>query len=208
MKGVRTKPSVLTGLSLLLVVGMIWSVPAAEPTKDDVSLTFIGNPPGCQVPDGRLVMSNASGDYYYRVEVVARVENDSPGEEICGAQSPTCDTTDPCECSLSGTYVVNPNDDRAHKSACNLPNCVDIPPVCDKHCDNFFWVPDPPPGHWESECTPAHHCVCTYGGWWVTDYSTDGSNWYPMGGSELGLTPIEEADLELHAQCPTSSCSY
>jgi len=178
-------------LPALLLIGTTaaWNIVAADdPNKNDVSFVILGNPPGCVLSDADLLVSNASSEYYYKVEITATVENESSGNKVCDTDPPDCDG-EICECSLSGTYEVEPDDDREFKTSCLLPNCL----PCSMNCDN-------------TTCSPtADHCVCAYGGWWVTHYSEDGQNWSSMSPRELNN--IGESQLELHENCPNSESS-
>jgi len=151
-----------------------WNIALADPDKADVTVIGVGHAPACDASEGKILVSNSSSDYRYKVEVTAKVQNHAPGDAYC------CEY--PCECDLSGTFEVHEEENREHKKSC----LYDVPcGGCENICDN-------------TDCPTIDFCTCPYGSYRVTYYSDDmGENYYPMPPS-YG-TPIEKEQLE---HCP------
>ena len=166
-------------LALLIVGATTWSIALADPDADDVTVIAYGGAPACELPEGEILVSNSSSDYWYKVQVSATLQNQAPGAAYC------CEY--PCECDLSGTFEVPAEADRESVKVCgyNVPcgGCEDI-------CDNL-----------PSQCPPndLHHCACPYGTYQVTYYSPDdGAHYYSM--PPAYPTPITEK--EQNEDCP------
>lgn len=181
---------------VLVLIGMSFgglsTTLGVDPDKDDVTFQAISGVPHCTFDDGQVLMSNASSEWYYKGTYTARAENDGNGNDQCGNDPPGC-SSQQCECTLSGSFVLNPDDDREFQTSCVLPNCSG----CTKHCDNATAnCPDNPT-----------HCTCIYGTFVISHYSDDGDDWIQIPPSFT--TPIMENDLERPSVCPTpSECDY
>lgn len=162
-------------LAVFVVAAMVASdhALAADPDKNDITVIGQGRAPACDLGEGKVVLSNSSSEYVYRVQVTAKVQNHAPGYAYC------CEY--PCECDLNGTWDVAKNADRQFGTACNF----DVPCAgCENICDN-------------TNCPTVDFCTCPYGSYRVTHYSDDGINFEDMPPSYP--TPIEKEQLE---HCP------
>ena len=83
---------------------------ADDPDKDDITVIAVGHAPACDASEGKILITNSSSEYYYKVQVTAKVQNHAPGPPYC------CEY--PCECDLSGTFDVGLEDYREHKKSC------------------------------------------------------------------------------------------
>lgn len=178
-------------VAAFLVLTLLAIVPpaiAADPTQDDITIHAKSFPPSCQVSDAEIRFTNSSGEWFYQVEVNVEVENDSEGPARCAVEC----NYDRCRCTMTGTEVVDPNQDEdVLVTSCLLPPCNGCNPNCD--------TGNP------ANCSAPDHCVCIYGTYLVKQYSSDGINWHGMVSS---IRYITESDVELSSGCPTSSCEY
>jgi len=189
MRGARTVWMVAL---IVAVAGSSCITLGAAPDQADVTIQPISGAPHCSLDDGELLMSNASGEWHYKGTYSAKAKNDGYGNEQCGNDPPNCFGQD-CECTMTGSFELDTNDDRIFQTSCVFPNCLSCPT---KHCDNAT-----------SNCpdTPTH-CTCIYGRFQVTHYSDDGDNWIVLPSSP---TVITESDLERPEECPTpANCDY
>jgi hypothetical protein len=182
----------LTGILAPLIVLLAGTIAtgsvalAADPDEDDITVIGYGAAPGCfEIVEGKIFMSNSSSEYWCKVQVNVTVENQAPGNSHCGCEPPDC-CNEPCECEISDTYEVDPEEDREFKDGCAFPNCLE----CEQHCDNVM----------PSQCPPndVHHCACPYGSYVVTHYSINGTQWTAMPPSYR--KPITEKEQD--PDCP------
>jgi len=179
----------MSRIALLLVLFVVAAVLSIGLTfgqsRSDVTITGYENAPGCTGPmsDGAIKVSNSSSVYWYKVQVVARVENDSDGNARCDNDPPDC-SGQSCQADLSNdSIIVYDNDDKVIWETEYLPSCK----PCTNHCDN-------------ETCSPtADHCTCVIGTYLVTHYSNDdGENWVPFSPA----FPSVITDKERNPLCP------
>ena len=177
-------------IALVLALFVFAAASSIGLAQDEDHVTIIGweNAPGCTgtVYDGGIKASNASSIFDYRVDVIARAENDPNGNPRRSTSPPDC-SGEKCECLLNKTIEVFTTDPDAklHKS-CILPKCPPPPGgSCTTHCDNAMsQCPDP---------IPADHCTCVIGVYRVTHYSDDaGATWFPMSPADKIAITVKE----------------
>jgi len=178
----------------LFVVATVSSIGlAADPDEDDVTIIGYQNAPQCPGPwyDGAIKASNSSTEYWYKVVLSARVENDSNGNARCDNNQPC--SSESCEADLSGTIVVEIGDDGDVKKSEVLPSCGGCPT---SNCDTG--------NSGDCEDPAADHCTCVIGSYRVTEYSDDfGANWNDL----FTIGPIAITEKESSPLCPNPGAS-
>jgi len=183
----------VSSIALVLVLFVVAAVSsiglAADPDEDDVTVVGFQNAPHCPGPvyDGAIKVSNSSDEYWYKVVVVARVENDSNGNSRCDNNQPC--SGESCECDLSNNAIVSKiGETSIVKESCGFPSCGGCPT---SNCDTG--------NSGDCEDPPADHCTCVIGNYRVTEYSDDfGETWNDL----FTLGPIAITQKENNPLCP------